>query len=228
MPKKDGTIWFISDFRELNKWLRRKPYPIPKVQDMLVKLEGFRYATSLDLNMGYYHIELSPEAKKLCTIILPFGKYEYQRLPMGVAGSPDIFQEKMSDLMQELEYVRVYLDDLLTITKGDFKDHLQKLERVLDKLNRAGLKVNAKKSFFGKGELEYLGYWITREGIQPVKCRNAGRRTYKTTCASGTQGTSQCQRGERTPTDSCRNRTRRTAHNIRVYNSVTLVKPNSQ
>ncbi len=70
IPKKDGTVRFISDFRELNKRLRRKPYPIPKIQDLLVKLEGFMYATSLDLNMGYYHIELIPNPKKLCTIIL--------------------------------------------------------------------------------------------------------------------------------------------------------------
>jgi len=58
IPKKDGSVRFISDFRELNKRIKRKPYPIPKIQDMLLKLEGFKYATSLDLNMGYYHIEL--------------------------------------------------------------------------------------------------------------------------------------------------------------------------
>jgi hypothetical protein len=62
IPKKDGTVQFISDFRELNKRIKRKPYPIPKIQDLLLKLEGFRYATSLDLNMGYYHIELSPHS----------------------------------------------------------------------------------------------------------------------------------------------------------------------
>jgi hypothetical protein len=50
---------------------------------MLLKLEGFKYATSLDLNMGYYHIELSPHSKRLCTIVLPFGKYEYQQLATG-------------------------------------------------------------------------------------------------------------------------------------------------
>ena len=96
IPKKDGSVRFISDFRELNKRIKRKPFPIPKIQDMLLKLEGFQYATSLDLNMGYYHIELSPDSKKLCTIVLPWGKYEYQRLPMGLCNSPDIFQEKMS------------------------------------------------------------------------------------------------------------------------------------
>jgi hypothetical protein len=168
IPKKDGSVRFISDFRELNKRIKRKPFPIPKIQDMLLKLEGFQYATSLDLNMGYYHIELSPHSKRLCTIVLPWGKYEYQRLPMGLCNSPDIFQEKMSNLMIGLEYVRTYIDDLLVITHGSFSDHLQKLGTVLNRLRTAGLKVNAKKSFFAKGELEYLGYWVTRQGISPT------------------------------------------------------------
>ena len=168
IPKKDKTVRFISDFRELNKRIKRKPYPIPKIQDLLLKLEGFQYGTSLDLNMGYYHIELNPDSKKLCTIVLPWGKYEYQRLPMGLCNSPDIFQEKMSILMGDLEYVRAYIDDLLVLSKGSWEDHLNKLDEVLTRLNKAGLKVNAKKSFFGRAELEYLGYWITREGIQPL------------------------------------------------------------
>ena len=120
IPKKDGTVRCISDFRELNKRIKRIPYPIPKIQDLLMKLEGFQYyATSLDLNMGYYHIELSPNSKRLCTIVLPWGKYESQKLPMGLCNSPDIFQERMKSLMQDLEYVRAYIDDLLILTKSD-------------------------------------------------------------------------------------------------------------
>ena len=139
------------------------------MQDSLLKLEGFQYATSLDLNMGYYHIELSPHAKQLCTIVLPWGKYEYQRLPMGLCNSPDIFQAKISCLMANLEYVRAYIDDLLIITKGTYLEHLQKLATVLKRLQQAGLKVNANKSWFAQEELEYLGYWITRNGIQPAQ-----------------------------------------------------------
>ena len=75
IPKKDGTVRFISDFRELNKRIKRKPYPIPKIQDLMQKIKGFQYGTSLDLNMGYYHIELSPQSKQICTIVLPWGKY---------------------------------------------------------------------------------------------------------------------------------------------------------
>lgn len=99
IPKKDQTFRFITDFRELNKRIKRKPYPIPEIQDLLLNLEGFQCETSLDLNMGYYHIHLTPNSRCLCTIVMPWGKYEYQRLPMGLSNSLDIFQENMSGLM---------------------------------------------------------------------------------------------------------------------------------
>jgi hypothetical protein len=69
IPKKDGTVWLSNDFRELNKQIKRKSFPIPYIQDMLLNLEGFQYATSLNLNMGYYHIKLCPDLKKLCTLV---------------------------------------------------------------------------------------------------------------------------------------------------------------
>ena len=170
-PKKDRTVRFLSDFRELNKRIKRKPYPIPKIQDLLLKLEGFQYATALDLNMGYYHIELDPKSSRLCTIVLPWGKYEYLKLPMGLCNSPDIFQEKINKLFAGFEYVRAYIDNLLIITRGSFKDHLEKLDAVLQKLEAAGLKVNANKCCFAAYELEYLGYWISRDGICPLSSK---------------------------------------------------------
>ena len=123
---------------------------------MLQKLEGFMYASSLDLHMGYYHIELTLTASSYCTIVLPWGKYEYFRLPMGLCNSPDIFQEKMSDLVAGLEFARAYIDDLLVLSHGSLTDHLEKLEQILSRLQEAGLKVNASKSFFAKEELELL------------------------------------------------------------------------
>ena len=136
--KKNGTARLISDFRELNKQIQRKPFPIPKIQDMLLKLEGFKYATSLDLNMAYYHIKLCHQSKRLCPIILPGGKYEYQKLPMGLCNSPDIFQEKMNELFSSLEYVRTYIDDLLIVSNESFEDHLNKIDKVYKILLKAG------------------------------------------------------------------------------------------
>jgi hypothetical protein len=141
IPKKDMTVCTISDFRELNKRIVRQPYPIPKISTTLQEMEGFTYATALDLNMGYFTIRLDPMAVKMCTIIFPFGKYSYLRLPMGMSGSADIFQAEMMDLMEALEYLRAYIDDLLCTTRGILEDHLDKLEEVLKRLRNAGLKV---------------------------------------------------------------------------------------
>jgi hypothetical protein len=115
---------------------------------VLQELEGFTFAMALDLNMGYYTIRLDPDASRICTIIFPWGKYSYKRLLMGIACSPDIFQIKMLELMESLEYVRAYLDDLLCISRSSLEDHLEKLEEVLRHLRDAGLKVNADKLTF--------------------------------------------------------------------------------
>eukprot|EP00957_Ditylum_brightwellii_P087944 6697293-Ditylum_brightwellii.AAC.1 len=132
-------------------------------------MEEFQYATSLDLNMGYYHIEITPASSALCTILLPWGKYKYLKLPMGLCNNPNIFQEKMSEMFMGIKEVRVYIDDLLLITMGSWKNHLEKLDEVLDRSKCTGLKVNAQKSLFSSQELECLGHWVTKQGVKPLQ-----------------------------------------------------------
>ncbi len=167
IPQKDSTVHTISDFRELNKHIVKNPYPIPKISTILQELEGFNYATALGLNMAYYTIRLDPPASEMCTIIFPWGKYSYKRLPMGFGGSANIFQAQIMDLMASLEFVQAYMDDLLIIARRTLDEHLKKMETVLTRLRDAGLKVNAIKSLFCAHEIEYLGYILTREGIKP-------------------------------------------------------------
>jgi hypothetical protein len=132
-------------------------------------MEGFTFATALDLNMGYYRIKLDADAQRLCTIIFPWGKYKYKRLPMGIKISPDVFQNVMSKLAQDImDYVKTYLDDLLILTNKTFNNHLTKLEMVLARLSTDGMRDKAFKSKFFSEQIKYLGYWITRKGIQPV------------------------------------------------------------
>ena len=96
--------------------------------------------------MGYYHIELDTISRKLCTIVLPWGKYQYQNLPMGLCNSPDIFQEKMNELFVGLDNVRAYIDDLLILSTKSFDKHLEDLDKVLYRLKQAGLKVIQRNS----------------------------------------------------------------------------------
>jgi len=165
--KKTGDIRVLTDFRRLNAVLKRKPFPLPKISDLLLKLEGFRYATAIDLSMGYYHIPLDEESQKLCTTILPWGKYRYKRLPMGVSAAPDIFQAIMDGLLHDLPFCRVYIDDILILSNGTFEDHMTKLDIVLKRIEDAGFRANVRKCYYAKDELDYLGYQLTRQGVQP-------------------------------------------------------------
>ena len=112
---------------------------------------------------------LNKKARDLCTIILPWGKYSYNSLPMGFVGSSDIFQNVLGTMFADLEYVLVHIDDIIIIGTEDFDSHLEQIEEVLARLKDKGFQVNPLKSFWGKKEVEYLGFVLTRDGIKPQR-----------------------------------------------------------
>ena len=89
----------------------------------------------------------------MCTIMTPWVKYKYLRLPTGVMCAPENFQDKMSTLMEGLAFTRTYLDDLLRFSRGIFTENLSDVEQLLISLRNANLKVNATKLSFSKTEL---------------------------------------------------------------------------
>jgi hypothetical protein len=167
--KKTGDLRILTYFRRLNAQIKRKPFPLPKISDLLRKLSGFKYATAIDLNMGYYHIPLDLEAQKLCTTILPWSKYQYKRLPAGVKTSPDIFQRIMYELLGDIPNIQVYLDDIIITSNGTFEEHAAIMEQVLEIMQKADFRANLRKCYFGESKIVYLGYEITRDGIQPQR-----------------------------------------------------------
>ena len=84
-----------------------------------------------------------------------------------MACSPDIFQAKIYELLGDIQGVKAYIDDILVIKRGSFDEHLQQLEEVFGRCQKAGLKMNAEKCRFGLNEIDYLGYIVTPNGIKP-------------------------------------------------------------
>ena len=153
----------------MNACIEQHPFPLSRILDQQQRLEKFRSATALDLSQGFYTIPLSEESQKICTTVLPWGKYSYTRMPMGVACAPDMFQSIMMEILGDLEHVLVYIDNILIVQReGETEeDHLKKIEEVLQRLQDAGFKANLRKSFFMQKNVEYLGYQLTSDGLKP-------------------------------------------------------------
>ena len=166
IPKKDNTVRWISDFRALNKALRRKVYPIPRIQDILSRRSGYKFLTKMDISMQYYTFVLDEASKNLCTIATPFGLYRYNRLPMGISQSPDIAQEVMEQVLRDLPDLEVYIDDIACFS-NEFDIHMTLIRNVLDRLRSKGFVINPRKCEWAIKETDFLGHWLTPEGIKP-------------------------------------------------------------
>eukprot|EP00978_Attheya_sp_CCMP212_P032677 scaffold128677_cov51-Attheya_sp.AAC.4 len=123
IPKKTGKARWVSDFRNLNKYLIRKQFPLPK-------RTGYKFFTKLDISMQYYTFELDNKTSDLCTIATPFGLYRYKRLPMGATPAPDIAQEIMDELFHLIKECAVNIDDV-GVFSDDFDEHLKSLDKIL-------------------------------------------------------------------------------------------------
>ena len=130
IPKKEGTVHFLTNYRKVNGQIVCKPFPIPRIADTLQQLEGFTFATALDLNMGYYTIPLAECSKDVTTIVTEFGKFRYTCLPMGMVISGNVFQSKMYNLIGDIKGVKTYIDDILCIGKDSFAQHINQLEEI--------------------------------------------------------------------------------------------------
>ena len=118
---------FIIDYRRLDQKLARKAHPSPIIGDNMQQLEVFKYATSLDLNMGYYTIRLYPAIQDMTTVVTEFGKFRYNCLPMGMCASGYIFQAKVEKILSDIEGVKAYINDILVLRKDCFINHIKQL-----------------------------------------------------------------------------------------------------
>ena len=166
IPKKDGQVQWISNFRALNKCIKRQTYPLPCISEILSKRTGYMYFSKLDISMAYYTFELDDASKDLCMINTPYGLYRCRVLPLGIAQSPDFCQETMEHILQGIMDADVYIDDIGCFGKS-WEQHLQVLEQVMTRLQDNGFSVNPRKCEWAVQETNILGYWLTPHGLKP-------------------------------------------------------------
>ena len=142
--------------------------PLPKIDEMYGRLKGAKYFTTLDLQSGYYHIGLLENSKAKMAFITPFGKYQFEVVPFGLAQAPAYFQQLISMVLQDCsEFVMAYLDDIIIFSRNEH-EHLKHIKIIFQKLIDAGLKLKESKCDFFKKEIHYLGHLFSSEGIHPL------------------------------------------------------------
>ena len=142
--------------------------PLPKIDELYAKLKGYKVFSSLDLRSGYYHIGLKDSAKpKSAFVLSSLGKYQFNRVPFGLAQTPAYFQKLINDVFKGCTFAMGYLDDIIIYSKSE-KEHLEHLEEIFTRLKTAGLKLKLEKCCFFKKHIQYLGHLISADGIQPL------------------------------------------------------------
>ena len=167
VPKPDGSVRPCGDYRRLNNVTRPDRYPVPNMQDFTAGLSGAKVFTKIDLIKGYYQVPVSKDDIPKTAVITPFGLYEFLGMPFGLRNAGNTFQRLMDRVGQGLNFIFIYLDDILIASK-DKVSHLIHLRTVFERLRSFGLLINPSKCVFGVSEVEFLGHRVTTAGVEPL------------------------------------------------------------
>ena len=168
--KGDGGKCLIIDYRALNKVTRKFVWPMPKVEDIFSQLNGAKYFSTLDLGAGYHHIGLTTDLIPKTAFTSPFGKYEYIKVPFGLAQAPAYFQELMTGVLKDLPFAMASLDNIIIYSYTP-EEHLEHIRTVFEKLHDAKLSMKLSKCHFFAKEIQYPGHILGKEGIKPVPAK---------------------------------------------------------
>ena len=166
--KIDGSARICGDYKvTANKAMKVDTHTIPRIKELFTAMSGGVLFTKLDLSHACLQLQLDESTKDYLVINTHKGLFEYTHIPFGVASTLSIFQRTMDNLLQGLEHVVVYIDDIL-ITGRTEEEHLRTLGKVLPILEEARMCLKKEKCVFIVPSMEYLGHSINKEGLQPT------------------------------------------------------------
>ncbi|GBG77112.1 hypothetical protein CBR_g23437 [Chara braunii] len=181
VPKKEGELLMCIDYRGLNAITIKNAEPLPRIDDLLDRVQGCKYFSKIDLKSGYHQIEVHPHDRYKMASRTRYGHYEFIVISFGLTNTPATFQRCMNDLFRPWldRFVVVYLDDILVFSKT-LEEHEGHLRQILSKLRESNFKINPKKCEWAKTEVLYLGHVLDGDGIWPEDSTIASIRDWPT------------------------------------------------
>lgn len=141
-------------------------YPMQTIEEVVAEMPGATVFSVLYATSGYWQVKLDEASSKLCTFNSPFGRYRFTRLPCGIKSAPEVFQQQMSEIFEDIKGVKVIVDDIL-VWGRDVPELDARMKQVLDRAREVNLKLNRKKCQVRKAEVHYVGHLPTKDGLKP-------------------------------------------------------------
>ncbi|KAJ8228025.1 hypothetical protein LV160_008960 [Aspergillus fumigatus] len=166
VPKKDGSLRLCVDYRPLNAIMIKDRYPLPLIHDIQDRIRGAKWFTKLDITDAYNHIRIAEGEEWKTAFRTKFGHFEYLVMPFGLTNAPASFERFIEEVLHKVlhRFVVVYLDDILIFSENR-DEHVEHVKEVLRELQEASIRLKLKKCEFHVQETEFLGHWISTEGI---------------------------------------------------------------
>lgn len=168
--KPNGDVRICIDFKKLNQSVKRPFCMLPNLDDIAPKLSGSKVFSTLDASAGFFQVPIHEDSQPLTTFITPFGRYCFERVPMGISLGPECFQIKMKELLEGMDGCEVIMDDIIVYGR-DAETHDIRLQAVLNRIESSGMKLNKEKCSFQKSSVKFFGQNISEKGIRPLDDR---------------------------------------------------------
>lgn len=179
VPKKpndkgEKQYRLVIDYRELNKVIKPTSFPMPLIDEIIDKMNGSKYFTTLDLFGAYHQIRLEENSRQYTAFSTSWEKYCFNSIPFGLVSSPyawlkvihKVLMEQRDDSPYRIgKGVFVYMDDIIVYSKN-LEEHLCILKDIMERFEKHFLKLKVDKSKFLAKEVAYLGFILTTEGLK--------------------------------------------------------------
>ena len=166
VTKPNGKISLCLDPKDLNSAIKRPHYVTPMLEDVLTRLNGAKYFSILDAHSGYWNIKLDVKSADLTTFNTTFGRYRFNRLPMGVKCAQDEFQRMVDETFGDIPNTVGITDDLIVFGCTE-EEHDNALHNVLQRARERGPKFNEDKMILKSSEIPFFGHLIGKDGLRP-------------------------------------------------------------
>ena len=167
VPKKNGKLRLVIDYRQLNKQTIKSTWPIPLIEEIFHTLEGSAYLTSIDMSAGFYQVPMEVSSQDYTAFSTRFGSFKWLRMPTGLTGSSPIFQCLVEKVLVGLTWKICvpYLDDIIIISSSP-EEHLERFRLVFQRFRAHNLKINPDKCDFFRMKVQFLGHIVSKDGLE--------------------------------------------------------------